>query len=186
MNKAAFFDRDGIINQDLHYVYRPKDIVFLEGIFDFLHYVQERGFMLFIITNQSGIAKKYFSEKQFLFLTKWIEKQFRTQGIHIKKTYYAPYGPSLETSSESFDPFDRKPNPGMIFKAQKEFQIDLTKSFLVGDRSSDIQAGIAAGIPLNILLNKNDASSSNNVTCPVISAVTLEEVREILIHYFGE
>lgn len=154
MNKAAFLDRDGVINIDLGYVYSKEKIIFNRGIFSFLKFLIKHNFKIFVVTNQSGISKGFYTEKQFWELTEWIDLALLSRGIEITKTYCAPYDPVRDFQSVKYDSYDRKPNPGMILKAQKEFGIDLANSILIGDKISDVQAGISAGVGFNILLSK--------------------------------
>jgi len=104
-----------------------------------------KGYLLFIITNQAGIARGYYTEEQFHVLIDWMIKQFENQGVLIKKVYLCPYHPDFTGGCEC-----RKPNPGMILQAAKEFDIDLSESILIGDKESDIEAGERAGVKTNI------------------------------------
>nr|WP_263326538.1 HAD family hydrolase [Neobacillus sp. Marseille-Q6967] len=151
MNRAVFLDRDGVINYDDHYVYKIEDIRFIEGIFELLIYLQNKGYLLIIITNQAGIGRGYYTEQEFKTLTNWMLGKFKQQGIHLQKVYYCPYHPNCGIGQYKRDSFYRKPNPGMILLAKREWDIDLSKSLLIGDKETDIEAGINAGIPLNIL-----------------------------------
>ena len=145
MNKAVFLDRDGVVNVEKNYVYKIEDFEFMPGIFDVCKKYQQEGYLLFIITNQAGIARGYYTEEQFRILTDFMIKQFEKQGILIKKVYFCPHHPDFTGECEC-----RKPNPGMILQAAKEFDIDLSESILIGDKESDIEAGERAGIKMNI------------------------------------
>ncbi|MHB8129118.1 MAG: D-glycero-alpha-D-manno-heptose-1,7-bisphosphate 7-phosphatase, partial [Mobilitalea sp.] len=183
MNKAAFLDRDGVINKDLHYIYKPDDIIFCEGIFNFTKLIQDLGYLIFIVTNQSGIGKGLYSENDFYHLSMWLERQFAEQHIHIQKTYFSGYDPSNNHSNNIYSVYDRKPNPGMIIKAQYEYNIDLSRSFLNGDKDTDIQAGLNARLPLNILINRKQNSYRNNDVCIVNS---LKQAEKVLIDFTNE
>ena len=147
MNKALFLDRDGVINIEKDYLYKIEDFEFIDGVFDACKYFQKRGYILIIITNQAGIARGKYTENDFNKLTEWMEKKFNSQGIFISKIYHCPHHPDFTQTCDC-----RKPKPGMICRAQKEFKIDLSKSILIGDKESDIQAGINSGITQNILV----------------------------------
>jgi len=149
MTPALFLDRDGVINVEKNYVCRKEDIEFIEPIFDICKKYQEKGFKIFIITNQAGIARGYYSVNDFLTLTKWMEAEFKKRGILISKTYYCPHHPDFTGEC-----LCRKPNPGMIMKAKEEFDIDLNVSVLIGDKQSDIDAGINAGIKQNYFIDE--------------------------------
>jgi D-glycero-D-manno-heptose 1,7-bisphosphate phosphatase len=163
MNKALFLDRDGVINKEKDYLYQIEDFEFIDGVFEALRHFQEQGYLLIITTNQSGIARGYYTEEDFLVLNRWMLQQFCAQGIRIAKVYYSPYHPDYGIGKYKKNSSCRKPNPGMILQAKKEFNIDLTESILVGDKESDIEAGINAGIKMNILVqsgHKIDAQST--------------------------
>ena len=147
MNKALFLDRDGVINIEKEYLYKIEDFEFIDGVFYTCKHFQDRGYLLIVITNQAGIARGKYTENDFKILTIWMMKKFDSKGILISKTYHCPHHPVFTHACEC-----RKPKPGMIYRAQKEFNLDLSKSILIGDKESDIQAGINAGITQNILV----------------------------------
>ena len=150
--KALFLDRDGVINEDREYVHKREDFVFREGIFDVCRYFQEKGFLIFVITNQSGIGRGYFTEKDFQKLNRWMLEEFSKKGIEIQKVYYCPYHPEFGVGHYKKKSEDRKPKPGMVLKAQKEFNLNLSQSVLIGDKPEDIQCGKTAGVGTNILV----------------------------------
>ncbi|CAM3694796.1 HAD family hydrolase [Cohnella lubricantis] len=154
-NKALFLDRDGVINVEKNYVYKIEDFEFIDGIFDVMRHFQERGYLLIVITNQAGIGRGYYTEEDFNKLNEWMLRRCVDEGIHITKVYYCPYHPEFGIGEYKKDSFDRKPNPGMILRAAEEYEIDLNASILVGDKESDIQAGMQAGVKLNVLLKSN-------------------------------
>lgn len=148
MNKALFIDRDGVINVDKVHVFLKEDFEFTPGIFDLCRSYQDKGFLIIVITNQAGIAKGIYTEDDFLKLTDWMTREFKKKGITISKVYYCPHHPDFTGPCEC-----RKPKPGMILKAKKEFDLDLSESVLIGDKENDLQAGRNAGIPeLNLHL----------------------------------
>ncbi|MCX6333134.1 MAG: HAD family hydrolase [Bacteroidia bacterium] len=142
MNKALFIDRDGVINIDKVHVFRRKDFEFTEGIFKLCRKYTEAGFLIIVITNQAGIAKGLYSEEDFRKLTRWMNIQFEKNGIKISEVYHCPHHPGITGPCEC-----RKPNPGMILQAVKDFDLDLCQCILVGDKESDLEAGRRAGIP---------------------------------------
>lgn len=145
MIKALFLDRDGTINVDYGYVGSVERFKFIDGIFDFCRYAEKLNYDIIVITNQSGIARGYFSEYDLKKVNEYMCKEFLKQGIKIKDIFYCPYlsGP------------DRKPNPGMFFKAQKKYDIDMAKSVSVGDKDRDIEAAKKAGVLRNFLFKNN-------------------------------
>ncbi|MCC3646347.1 HAD family hydrolase [Cytobacillus oceanisediminis] len=161
--KALFLDRDGVINIEKKYVFKIKDFEFVEGIFEVLHHFQKEGYVLIIITNQAGIGRGYYTEDDFRIVNDWMLKQFEVNGIFITKVYYCPYHPEFGLGSYKKNAFCRKPKPGMILDAKKEFNLDLSKSILIGDKESDIEAGVGAGINTNVLIvssNKQNLQES--------------------------
>jgi len=146
MYKAVFLDRDGILNIDKTYLYKIKDFEFFDGIFEALRHFQDMGYLLFVVTNQSGIGRGYYSEEDFEKLTHWMLKKFLEQKINIKKVYHCPHTPSDNCGC-------RKPKPYMLNLAIKEFGIKPENSWMIGDKPSDILAGRNAGISNTIFIN---------------------------------
>ena len=150
-SRALFLDRDGVINVNHGYVHTVNNFEFIDGIFNLARTAHTNGFKIVVITNQSGIGRGLYSEQQFHQLTSWMCKEFLNAGVPIEKVYFSPYHPTEGIGKYKKDDFSRKPNPGMILQAQYELDLDLSDSILIGDKDSDIQAGMAAGIGLNIL-----------------------------------
>lgn len=169
MNKALFLDRDGVINKEKNYLYKIEDFEFIEGVFETCRYFQNQGYLLIIITNQAGIARNKYNLQDFADLTQWMIKELEQQNITISKVYYCPHHPDFSGECEC-----RKPNPGMILDAQQEFNIDLSQSILVGDKNSDIKAGINAGIKNNILITTGHKILENRYNVLVID--NLQEI----------
>lgn len=144
--KAVFLDRDGVINEDFGYVGRVEDFIFIDGVFEALKKLQQKGFLLVIVTNQSGIGRGYYSEEDFLKLSEYMKNELKKGGVTITDIFYCPHHPSKQCSC-------RKPKPQMILDAAKKYNIDLASSYLVGDKMSDIEAGKSAGIKNLILLD---------------------------------
>lgn len=141
LKKALFLDRDGVINIEKDYVYKIEDFEFVDGIFELCRYYQDLGFIIFVVTNQSGISRGYYSEKNFSDLTSWMIEEFAKKSIEIKKVYHCPHHPEFSEECSC-----RKPQPGMLLQAQKEYDVDLKNSVLVGDKERDIEAGLNAGL----------------------------------------
>jgi len=155
MNKALFLDRDGVINIEKNYVHKITDFEFVEGIFELLRFFQEKDYLLIVVTNQAGIARGYYTEEDFNHLTEWMLQEFETKGIHINKVFYSPYHEEYGIGQYKKSSYCRKPSPGMLLLAQKEFDIDMNNSILIGDKESDILAGVNAGVGKNVLLCYN-------------------------------
>ena len=143
--KALFLDRDGIINIDHGYVYKIEDFEFVEGIFDFVKLFVNKEFLIFVVTNQSGIGRGYYSEEDFTTLNKWMTKEFEKHSITIEKIYRCPHLPEEKCHC-------RKPETGMIDKAVKKYNIDLSNSWMIGDKQSDMELAFNANIGNSIYI----------------------------------
>lgn len=161
MNKGFFLDRDGVVNIDHGYVHKISNFDFIDGIFELTTEAIKKKYLIFIITNQAGIGRGFYSIDDFNNLTKWMNKKFLKHGVLINKVYFSPYHPIYGKGKYKQDHFSRKPKPGMINQASKEFNIDLNKSVLIGDKLTDIEAGLNAGIPTNIRYMKKNKSNIN-------------------------
>ncbi len=167
-SRALFLDRDGVINEDRDYVHTRDEFIFLPGIFSLCRKAVTKGYLIIVATNQSGIERGYYTEEEFLDLTRWMTEQFAQNEIHISKVYYAP----------SLSGWDRKPNPGMFLQAEKEFQIDMKHSCSLGDKERDILAARAAGVGTNVLFERDFSKTVVNGADLVIS--TLKEMESLL------
>ena len=166
--RALFLDRDGVINVDHGYVHHCDNFEFIDGIFELARTACTGGFKLVVITNQAGIGRGYYSEQQFHQLTKWMCNEFLSAGAPIEKVYFSPFHPTEGLGKYKKDDISRKPRPGMILLAQQELDLDLRKSILIGDKASDIQAGIAAGVGTNLLFSKH---SPIELSCQCYQAI---------------
>ena len=145
-NKALFFDRDGVVNIDKEYIYKIEDFSFTEGIFNLVKYAKNMGYLVIIVTNQSGIGRGFFTEEQFLFLNEWMIQEFLNYNILIDHVYFCSTHPTEGIGKYKTEDYRRKPNPGMILEAAQDYNIDLKKSILIGDRDTDMLAGKSSGI----------------------------------------
>lgn len=136
---ALFLDRDGVLNIDHGYVFRVADFEPVEGVFDALRLAAQRGYLLIVVTNQSGIGRGYFTQADYEILEAHIRRSFADEGVELDAIYHCPHHPD--------DGCDcRKPSPGMILRAAREYDIDLVTSVMIGDKESDAEAARAAGI----------------------------------------
>lgn len=149
--KALFLDRDGVINLDKGYVSKIEDFLWCDDVFKALLGFKKLGFSFFIITNQSGIGRGYYSLAEFESLTKWMLSELEKHEIEIKKVYFCPHSPDENCLC-------RKPKPGMILEACSEFSIDLNSSIFVGDKQSDIECAKSANVGVSYLLGEKYAS----------------------------
>lgn len=143
MRKAVFLDRDGTLNVDKGYVHRVAEWEWIPGAIDALAALKQAGFLLIVVTNQAGIARGYYDKHDMAALHAAINAELQQHGATIDGFYHCPHHPEFGAVLECEC---RKPMPGMILQAQQDFDIDLAHSWLVGDKVSDIQAGLAAGV----------------------------------------
>lgn len=155
--KAIFLDRDGTINIDHGYVHQIDDFQFIDGVGKALKALQDKGYLLVLVTNQSGIARGYFSEAQFLQLTEWFDWSLEEDyGVVLDGIYYCPHHP--EGNGEYRQNCDcRKPNAGMFEQAIKELKIEPAQSIMVGDKLEDMLAAENAGVKTKILVRTGKA-----------------------------
>ncbi len=156
-NAAIFLDRDGVINEDGDYVVNIDDFKFIDGSIEAMQLLQQKGYKLVVITNQSGIARGYYSEDDFLTLTEWMDWSLADRGVELAGIYYCPHHASKGIGEYKQDCDCRKPKTGMIDSAVADLGIALDHSYLVGDKLSDIEAGMAAGIKASYLVKTGKA-----------------------------
>jgi len=137
-NKALFLDRDGVINKNFGYVSSVKNFVWLKNAKKAIKYAYVKKYLIIIVTNQSGVARGFYSEKDIKILHSQINKQLKIINCKIHDFYYCPYHPKFGNTKYKKNSYLRKPNPGMIFKAVKKWNIDLDKSLMIGDKKTDM------------------------------------------------
>ena len=169
--RAFFLNRDGVINVNHGYVHRPEKFDFIDGVFDLGRAAIAQNYRLVVITNQAGIGRGFYSEHQFLELTQWMCDQFLLQGAPIAKVYYSPFHPTEGIGKYKKDDLSRKPHPGMILQAQRELNLDLERSILIGDKASDIEADISAGVGCNLLFANDEPAELYSVDCKRITSL---------------
>ena len=156
--KTIFLDRDGVINKEIGYLHRIEDFKFIDGVFEACLSFKKLDYQIIIISNQSGIARGYFTLLDYEKLTKWMINQFSKKNISILDVFFCPHGPKSKCSC-------RKPKPGMLVDAKNKYNIDLEKSWMIGDKETDIESANLAGISNTILvrsghiINESDSKS---------------------------
>lgn len=155
MNKAVFIDRDGVINNDegCYYVYKPADFKLNEGIIDNICILKRAGFLVIIVSNQSGIAKGLYKKSDADLLHNILKERLRIVGFQVDEIYFCPHHPDYENC------LCRKPESLLLEKSISRFDIDVKKSFLIGDSARDMEAAEKVGIK-GILVKKNTNISS--------------------------
>jgi histidinol-phosphate phosphatase family protein len=162
MNRAVFLDRDGTIARDVHYCRRPEDFVLYPNAAKVIRLLNNHGFKIIIITNQSGIAHGYFSEETLGEIHKKMRSELGREGARVDGIYYCPHHPDDNCEC-------RKPRPSLILQATRDFNIDLKHSFVVGDLQKDIELGKAVGCRTILLSHLPLESSSNLVPDAIVS-----------------
>lgn len=143
---AAFLDRDGVINHDDNYVHRPEQIRWIDGAREAIRWLNDAGYYVFAVTNQAGVARGYYGEDDVKSLHGWMQDELQAAGAHIDCFEYCPDHPEGVVERYRRVSEMRKPGPGMILKLQKEWNVEMDGSFMIGDRDIDMQAAAAAGI----------------------------------------
>lgn len=149
---ALFVDRDGVINKDVGYVGRRQEFVWMPGIFSLCRAAHHAGFAIAVVTNQSGIARGFYSEDMFLELTRYVHEEFARKRVPIASTWYCPHHPNFGEDGTGANCTCRKPKPGLLLAAAAFHQFDLSKSIMIGDRQSDMEAASAAGVARKFLV----------------------------------
>jgi D-glycero-D-manno-heptose 1,7-bisphosphate phosphatase len=144
---AVFLDRDGVLNVDHGYVHRPDQIDWVPGAIAAVRALNDRGYRVVVVTNQAGVAHGHYEETAVHALHAWMRDELAAHGAFVDAFYHAPYHPDGKVEQFRMNHVDRKPGPGMILRALADLDIDKDRSFLIGDRHSDIAAAEAAGIP---------------------------------------
>lgn len=146
MKRAAFLDRDGVINYDLGYVGNWEQFIIIPGVIEACRALISQNYLIIVITNQSGIARGYYSLQEYLKLQQKIELFMAKRGVRITETFFCPHHPLSGYSKYRRNCVCRKPGIGMIEKAKKIYNLDLSKSLMFGDNITDQQAAFNAGI----------------------------------------
>ncbi|MDF1884209.1 HAD family hydrolase [Sulfurimonas sp. SAG-AH-194-C21] len=159
MKRALYLDRDGVINIEKAYLYKIEDFEFIKGIIDLCKYYQNLGFIIIVVTNQSGIDREYYSEEDFSVLTAYMTEQFLSHGVKITHVYHCPHHENISGKCEC-----RKPAPGMLLQAKKDYDIDLLNSIIIGDKERDVEAGLNAGLHETYLFDELKTTNESKAT----------------------
>jgi len=143
---AAFLDRDGVLNIDHGYVYRAADFQWVDGAIDAIRLLNQRGYLVFLITNQAGVAYGYYDEQAVRDLHRWMTGELDRHGARLDDIRYCPYHPEGAVAEYRRVSDWRKPGPGMLLDLMSAWPVDKAGSFVIGDKESDVQAGQAAGV----------------------------------------
>ncbi len=153
-NKAVFLDRDGVLNQEMgDYVCRLEDFHVLEQNIEPLKILQDRGYLLIVATNQGGLAKGWYTEAELAKMHAHLRNVYKKHGVEFTDIFYCPHHPNFTGDCDC-----RKPKPGMLFRGIEKYNLDPAKSYFIGDRERDVEAGTAAGVK-GILINSDQPIS---------------------------
>ena len=175
MRRAALFlDRDGVINEEVGYLSRREDVRFLPGLAAMCRTAQALGYVLVVVTNQSGIARGYYTTADFEELMAWMREELGREGVRIDAVYHCPYHPEHGVGEYRREHEDRKPSPGMLRRAAAELSLDLGRSLMVGDRCSDVAAANAGGLRQAFLLAGTERAPCTGSYLPLATLAELE------------
>lgn len=145
MRPAVFLDRDGVLNEDLGYIHRIEDFRLFAGTGRALRRLHEAGYLLFLVTNQSGIGRGYFTLEAMDRVHRFLESELRRHGVRLSRIYFAPEAPDQPSRG-------RKPSPRFLLDARDEFGVDLSQSYMIGDKLADLECGWNAGVRRSLLV----------------------------------
>ncbi len=190
--RAVFLDRDGTINKEVHYLYKPTELLFTHNAIEAIKIFHNLGYLVIVVTNQSGVARGYYTEEDIVKLHQYMDQKLidiptvnikcnqedkkeyaYTNGYYIDAYYYCPHHKNGIIEKYAIDCYCRKPDIGMIEMAIKEFEIkgihiDISNSFMVGDKETDIQTGINAGMNKTVLVRSNHKINEINTKADMI------------------
>lgn len=147
LRPAVFFDRDGVLNVDKDFVYKIADLEWIDGAINAVRWCNAQGYWVFVVTNQSGIARGYYSEADMHIFHQYMQDRLAEQGAHIDDFRYCPHHPQGNVLSYSHECGCRKPKPGMLQDILAHWPVDTSRSLLIGDSPRDLEAAQAAGVP---------------------------------------
>ena len=184
MNLAVFIDRDGVLNQDPpHYAHRLDQLALIPRSDDAIKLLKDNGYLVIVISNQSGVARGYYTENEVSSFNIALLTEIKKNGGDIDAIYYCPHHPDAKIEKYRLTCNCRKPKPGMLLQAAKEHNIDLQKSYVVGDKWSDIEAGKNAGCQTILVLTGHGTDESLKMkedNCP-LAADLYEAVNKYII-----
>ena len=183
MNKAVFIDRDGTLIKDIPYNTNPALIEFNAYAIETLALLKQKNFLLILISNQSGIAHEFFTINELEKMHQSIQQKLSKHKAGLDRIYYCPHHPEGKIKAVSFECNCRKPKPGLILQAAKEFDIDLNNSWMIGDILNDVEAGNTAGCKTILLDNGNETEwILKEKRMPLFTARNWKEIKSAVLH----
>lgn len=184
MNKAIFIDKDGTLIHDVPYNVDPALIRFNDGAIDALQQWSGAGYLIVIISNQSGIAYNYFSEEAIEKVNQYLTAQFAFHHITLHGFYYCPHHPAGNNALYAVECNCRKPLPGLILEAAKALSVDVRQSWMIGDILNDVEAGNRAGCRSILLNNGNETEwLQGEYRVPGYTTGSLREAAHFILHH---
>ena len=170
--KTVFLDRDGVINKEVGYLHKIQDFEFIDGVFEACLYFQSLNYQIIVVTNQSGIGRGYYDEDDFHIINNWMLEQFKNKRIEILDVFFCPHTPESNCDC-------RKPKPGMFNQANEKHDIDMEKSWMIGDKEADVAAANSAGIKNTILVKSGHTIDEENSNARFILG-SIDKAKEII------
>lgn len=177
-SRALFLDRDGVINEEVSYLIRTEDVRFVPGIVSLCRTARSLGYRIFVVTNQTGIGRGYYSEREFHALMDWMQAELAREDVRFDRVYFSPWHPVHAHGIYKREHEDRKPGTGMLRRAATDFGISLSESVMIGDRCSDIGAANSAGLRQAFLIAGTETAPCHG---DYQAITTLAEVERWLI-----
>ena len=170
LKRAVFLDRDGTLNVDKDYLSRPEQVEIIPGTRPALRRLMDAGFLLFIVTNQSGIGRGYYTLAQMHAVNERLCTELARDGVRFEKIYFAPEAPDQPSRG-------RKPSPQFLFDARDEFGLDLAQSYMIGDKLIDLECGWNAGVKRSILVRTGyGADTEKQATEKIRRPVVVDDI----------
>jgi len=183
MNRAVFLDRDGVITQEPpHYAHELSQLELISKSANAIRLLNEKGFVVIVASNQAGVGRGYYREEDIILFNQAVKEKLAEEGAYIDAIYYCPHHPEAKIERYRVDCNCRKPKPGMLIKAEEELNIDLKQSYMVGDKSSDIEAGRRAGCKTIMVKTGYGEKElrSNQIECDYVTDDLYDAVEHIL------
>ncbi|MGL5349153.1 MAG: D-glycero-beta-D-manno-heptose 1,7-bisphosphate 7-phosphatase [Cetobacterium sp.] len=180
MRKVIFLDRDGTINVEKSYLHKWEDFEFEKNVIDGLKELKKMGYEFIVVTNQSGIARGYYSEDDLKALNNEMVKELKKHDIDILECYYCPHHPEKGLDQYKKNCDCRKPNPGMLLEGIKKYNVDIENSFMIGDKKTDLEAGKKAGLKSILILTGYGKNIEDDVKKEYLIGKDLLDISKII------
>lgn len=185
--RAFFLDRDGTLNVDTNFVHTPEEWQWCKGALEAIRWLNKNAFKIIVVTNQSGIARGRYTSEQVHKLHNWVDEQLKEQGLWIDDWYIAPHHPEYDPAPHTFTPSDRKPGTGMFLKAIEKHGIHPQKSFMAGDKITDLKPALELGIQPFFLQSRHEPFQDkqwiqkNNIPTHPTLLSALQQIKDSLL-----